>query len=78
MIVTPTMVTEDGSSRRLIEMADVIDDDGTGVQAQVARAGKIRLVVGSTEYPAKSAYIDAADARHLAAVLNRLADESER
>lgn len=77
MIVTQDM-REPDSEKRLIESADVIDDDGTGIQAQVARAGKIRLVVGSTEYPSKSAYIDAADARHLATVLNRLADESER
>lgn len=77
MIVTPDMREQD-SAKPLIESADVIDDDGTGTKATMARSGQIKLTVGSTEYPSKSTYIDAADARHLAGVLNRLADESER
>lgn len=77
MIVTQDM-REPDSEKRLIESADVIDDDGRATKAMVARAGKIRLTVGSTEYPNESTYIDAADARHLARLLSRLADESER
>lgn len=77
MIVTEDMREQD-STKRLIESADIIDDDGRGTKARLARMGKIKLVVGSTEYPSMPTFIDAADARHLAAVLNRLADESER
>lgn len=77
MIVTPDM-TEQDSTRPLIDSADVIDDDGTATKATRARGGKIKLTVGATEYPSKSTYIDAADARQLAWVLVQLADESER
>lgn len=77
MIVTEDMREQD-STKRLIESADIIDDDGRATKAMIARAGKIRLTVGSTEYPSMPTFLDAADARHLAAVLLRLADESER
>jgi len=77
MIVTEDMQHPDGG-KRPIEEADVIDVDGVGVQVQVARAGLLKLIVGSNEYPSKKAFIDPADARHLAAKLNQLADEAER
>lgn len=73
MQVTPEMTTEAGG--RLDKLADFLDADETGVRAVLSDGGHVKLTVGSTEYPNKSAYLDADDADALGDLLKARAAE---
>ncbi len=74
MRVTPEMTTESGSL--LSTMADFIDDEGTGLQVVVHDGGLVKLIVGSTEYPNKSGWLEPDDADALADLLKMRAREA--
>jgi len=72
MIVTAQMPKEEGStvefSGALLELADVIGEDGVGAKVTADRE-LVVLMVDSTAFPNKTIWMDAGTAEHLAAVL---------
>lgn len=75
MRVTQDMTHPD-SSRNMIEAADFIDADGTGIKAAVQRTGEIRIAVDSLSWPLESIWLDPDDAEAFGQRLIELAREA--
>ena len=74
MRVTPDMTTEGGG--KLIDLADFLGADGTGIKA-VPDRGQVKIAVDSCMVPCEKIWLDPDDTRALALHLMEMADRAE-